>query len=429
MTLNNLLKTFTTGITWNALLFVFYKIAATVLTFSLFYALSAGDFSTWANTNSLIFLTLLWLDLGLRKSIPLYAPFFAKNHASYRLFLAGLVAFQLVLLSCTLPLFLFGAQRLENLFQLPIQGSFLPLIALIFFTEGCVALLRLLFHAHFWIKEFNTLVMMIAGGELASDLFIIYIPRLPSPLIVQGIFIIKSIASLVLLICGIKKFSSLYKALGVSIDTTISIHKTLPSFAIHSLVMGGYTNIKSLTERNFLVPFFTYTLGTIPANAFKLANDAALLFYRAILKTIGTTDTALLAHAQLLSERKTALNDAFKKLLTQILWLCLPLLALVALLFFIKERLFVQATVMHAFFIMVLGYLLEALLSPYERLLEVKRKYLTIAIAYLPYCIGLLYAFTHTRELHLLSLLLLFHATRLTGSCILALVAKRMYHV
>lgn len=429
MTLNTLLKTFTTGITWNALLFVFYKIAATVLTFSLFYALSASDFSTWANTNSLIFLTLLWLDFGLRKSIPLYAPLFAKNRVSYRLFITGLVAFQLVLLSCTLPLFIVGAQRLAHIFQLPIQGSFLHLIALIFFTEGCVALLRLIFHAHFWIKEFNTLVMMITGGELAINLFLIAILRLPSPLIVQGIFITKSIASIVLLICGIKKFSFLYKTLDTSTDTAISIRKTIPAFVTHSVVMGGYTNIKSLTERNFLVPFFTYTLGTLSANAFKLANDAALLFYRAILKTIGTTDTALLAHAQLLPERKAALNEAFKKLLTQILWLCLPLLALVALLFLVKERLFFQTTVMHAFFIMVVGYLLEALLSPYERLLEVKRRYLTIALAYLPYCMGLLYAFTHTNELNLLSLLLVFHATRLTGSCILSIAAKKMYHV
>ncbi|PKN03849.1 hypothetical protein CVU75_00025 [Candidatus Dependentiae bacterium HGW-Dependentiae-1] len=429
MTIHNLLRSFTIGITWNALLFVFYKIAATVLTFILFYTLTSSDFSTWANANSLIFLLLLWIDFGLRKSIPRYAPIFAQNNTSYRSFIAGLALFQLILLACALPLFIFSAQQLAYLFQLPIQGSLLHLVALIFFTEGCVALMRLIFHAHFWIKQFNSLAMIIMAIEFITNVVLITVLRLPSPQLLHGIFITKSIASIVLIICGAWRFKHLYTATIFETQQKFRMRTMIPEFIAHSLILGTYTNIKSLSERNFLLPFFTFTLGPVAANAFKLANDSALLFYRAILKTIGTADTALLAHAQLLPEKKAALAAAFKKLLRQIIWLCVPLFILIALLFSIKNKLFLQASTTTAFFIMVIGYLFEALLSPYERLLEVNRKYVTIALAYIPYCATLLYVFTHTHDLRLLPMLILFQTTRLTGSVILTVVTKKLYSV
>ena len=76
------------------------------------------------------------------------------------------------------------------------------------------------------------------------------------------------------------------------------------AFIKHSLIMWANNNLKSLSERNFLVPFFTHIFGPGPANLFKVANDGALLFYRIAIKTIGTTDTSLLAHIETSQQHK-----------------------------------------------------------------------------------------------------------------------------
>ncbi len=438
MTLQHLFRSFSTGATWNAIFFVFYKLSITLLTFVLFYTLTTTDFSTWANTNSIIFLLVLWLDFGLRKSIPRYAPLFAQQKRTQHLFIVGLVIFQIGLLTCALPLFLFGAQYLAGLLQLPIPASLLPLAALIFFTEGCVALLRLIFHAHFWIKQFNQLAMLTTGAELFANVYCAWILRLPSHELVHILFITKSIASISLILLSVRLLKKLSAHTQHPCDTAAAACAQRPpvsQFITHSLVMGTYTNIKSLSERNFLLPFFTCTLGAAQANIFKLSNDSALLFYRTIIKTIGTTDTALLAHAQLIqqtaasasTEKKTAVNAAFAKLCCQMLWLCLPILLILMLLIPFKNRLFFDMRVVHAFFIMVFGYVFEALLSPYERLLEVHRQYFKILCAYAPYVLTLGYVFTHTQTLCLTSILLLFHSTRLLGSLVLALLAKQHY--
>ena len=74
-----LFRQFSSALAWNALAYTAHKSAFTIRTFLLYRFLSPSDFSTWATTNSALFLLLLWLDLGLRKSIPRYAPFFRSN--------------------------------------------------------------------------------------------------------------------------------------------------------------------------------------------------------------------------------------------------------------------------------------------------------------------------------------------------------------
>jgi hypothetical protein len=455
MTMQNLFRSFSRGITWNALFFVFYKLSVTLLAFVLFYVLTPGDFSTWANTNSIIFLLLLWLDFGLRKSIPRYAPFFAQQKRTQQLFIGGLVIVQISLLFCALPLFIAGAQRLALLLQLPVPSLLLPLASVIFFTEGCVALMRLIFHAHFWIREFNQLAMVIVGIELAVDLMLAWVLHMPSHTLVHLLFITKSIASFTLIVTSSYMLKKLYTHAKHPGDTDHALCTKRPpirQFITHSFVMGTFTNLKSLSERNFLLPFLTVTLGASQANLFKIANDSALLFYRTILKTIGTTDTALLAHAQLLEkslslrakhptpdphrekeniepDKKEILSVAFSKLKKQILWLCIPMLAILIFLIPFKDRLFFDMHAMHAFFIMVFGYIFEAFLSPYERLLEIQRCYREIFIAYVPYCLTILYVLTHTQSLSLTSVLFIFHSTRLLGAGIIVGCAKQKFAV
>lgn len=94
--------------------------------------------------------------------------------------------------------------------------------------------------------------------------------------------------------------------------------------------MWATTVLKSLTERNFLVPFFSFSLGMASANIFKLANDAALLFYRVIVKTLGTADTALLSHVQTGYHADINFNKAFVNITKQIMVLSIPILIVVS---------------------------------------------------------------------------------------------------
>ena len=117
---------------------------------------------------------------------------------------------------------------------------------------------------------------------------------------------------------------------------------------------------------------------------------------------------------------------AFKKLTTKIVALSIPFLGII---FFISVNLVDRIEnkfVFQAFLIITICYLIEAILSPYERLLEVKRRYINLAIAYLPYvlflfiiilfniipCIGLLRSITAIHGVRLVSLFIIMHFAR-----------------
>jgi hypothetical protein len=201
-----------------------------------------------------------------------------------------------------------------------------------------------------------------------------------------------------------------------------------PEFIQHTTIMWINNNLKSLSERNFLVPFFTHTIGPAYANIFKVANDAALLFYRIAIKTIGTTDTALLAHVHARKDGYEVMPIAFKKLTTKVITICLPLLGIILLISLQTNHWFHNIFIFHAFIIMALCYIAEVLLLPYERILEIKQNYFLLCIAYVPYSIMLILLFTKQLALHfgLLGTVLLIHGVRLVSLLIMAVLAR--YH-
>ena len=200
-------------------------------------------------------------------------------------------------------------------------------------------------------------------------------------------------------------------------------------FATHSGAMWITTFLKSLSERNFLVPLFTHILGPVAGGLFKVANDGALLFYRIILKTIGTTDTSLLAHVH--AKQKDEMNYAFKKLTTRIAALCLPLLGIIGVLSFNDSTLIGTNMIFNLFLIMAVGYLLETLLLSYERLLEVSRAYVYIGIAYIPYiCFIIALASGYlTTLIGFYASVACIHGVRLVSLLIMALFARMYYKV
>ena len=428
MDIQEIYRKFAQGINWNAFLFVTHKILFLTLSLLLYRNLCVHDFSVWANINSVVFLILLWADFGFRKSVPRYAPEFAKNKHAMRQFVRSIIFFQGTVFCVLAPLVFFLAPRIALSFGLEQHVSVLYLASVLLVVEGSVAVLRLIFHSYFWQKQFNLLSSILLTAQLGISVTLIYMPAASNNLL-YAMFAIKIMTGIIIIIISLIMLTWLYKDKNYPGHQKVAMRATAQAFVKHSGVMWGNNCIKSLTERNFLVPLFTYVLGPQLANLFKIANDCALFFQRIVLKTIGTTDTALLSHVQTSPDGKAQLPIAFKKLTTKITSLSVPLLGIIALLFFRSLSLFKHNYVFQLFFILTVCYLIHTLLSPYERVLEVKRRYLYLALCYSLYVfmIGAFILFDLMTFLGLLGSIICIHVVRLVSSCIMVYLARRQF--
>ncbi|MGB8366727.1 MAG: hypothetical protein WCD44_00045 [Candidatus Babeliales bacterium] len=414
MNTTDLFKKFSQGLNWNALLYSTYKILFTLLSFLLLKKLTTIDFSYWANINSITFLLLLWLDFGFRKSVPRYTPEFINDMQANKKFIRTIILFQLIILFSSIPLFQF---LLKIVIKNPSNSHIIILASFLFLAEGIAALLRLVYHSYFLHKQYNILAISIMIVEMAINMLLIYFIH-QSSLLLTAIFINKIITGAIIII------SSSIMLIGIipypKIINKINSRKKTREFIKHSAIMWTSNNLKSLSERNFVIPFITYTFGPAIANSFKVANDISLLFYRIVIKTIGTTDTLLLTYVAMLKEKKL-LRVAFTKLTTKITRLCLPFLGIIFFLA-IKSNIAVDNPfVFHSFLIMVIGYLLETMLLPYERILEVNSNYRELLLSYIPYTIMLICIFSGISMpfLGLLGSILLMHVVRLVSLIII----------
>ena len=179
-----------------------------------------------------------------------------------------------------------------------------------------------------------------------------------------------------------------------------------------------------------MVTFLTYTIGPAGANLFKVANDAALFFYRIIIKTIGIADTSLFAHIEAAGKKHDLMPFAFKKITTKVAGLVIPFLGIICWIGFSNDSLVIENTfVFQAFFIMALGYIIETLFLPYERILEVKRRYVYLTLGYIPYVIMLILLLTGNiiPYIGLLGSITLIHVVRLVSISIIACLARHDY--
>jgi len=410
---------------WNALVQVAHKLSFALLSFSLYRVLTDGDFSAWANINSVIFLTLLWADLGLRKAIPRYAPWFTASHNDMKRFITGVVLMQVgVVVASLLPL-----QWIVHSLLAGKSSTFIVTAAcIIFLVEGCTNILRLLHHAHFWIRQYNQVAAIASLIEVTVNLLIIY-------LVPNSIDILKSVlATKIVIGLGVVCITSwsLRRLVGHHHVDKTADKRARPSpqeFMKHAGAMWLTSGLKSLSERNFMLPFFTYTLGAETANLFKITNDAALVFYRVALKTIGTTDTALLAHIDAAGWQKNLVRRAFSKLTVRIAALSLPLFGIALLSALLCRNVCSGKMFLTAFLIMTSAYLVELMLLPYERILEVKRRYKSLARAYMLYIVGLactLFVTTVT-SIGLIGSLLCVHIVRLVSLYTMTRIIQRSY--
>jgi len=415
MSLSQLQASFNQSLRWNAALYFLYKILFTSVSFLLFNRLATPDFSVWANVNSFIFLLLLWLDFGLRKSIPRYCPEF-KQCGSLHVFLSYVLSAQLLILVAAIPIFLFIVRAFFSSLSLSCSIWLLYCAAFIFLVEGINSSIRLFYHAHFWNKTYALIQGTGLIVEMSINVFCIFILTSSTTLLFALLFN-KLVASMGVASVSFIMLKNIHKQTGKNGYNKKIMQKKLGLFVRHSAIMWVSTLIKSLTERNFLVPFLSHTVGLQQANLFKISNDWAMLVHRPIIKTIGVSDTTLLSQSES-DQKQPSLPILHITLLKKITLISLPsLAALLVVPYFMPN-----STMLALFLIITGGHMIETLLSPYERVLEVKHNYKTLLLSYTPYLVMLCtsWYFPLLNQKSLVPILSFIHASRITCSIIIA---------
>jgi hypothetical protein len=418
-------QAFTAAIGWNALFYSLYKICFVALTFVLYRKLPSSYFSQWATANSFIFLLLLWLNCGFKKSIPRFAPVFSKNNAFHKKFIGLLILFKIIVL-------LFGIPLLTTLLDwFTPHLLFLPLVIGIFVTEGICSLLLLIYHAHFWQKQFNLIQALFLLLEMFLNFSYLFFFKANPTTIVSFLFITKLLGNIGTFIFSIMLLPALYKNTRTISHEIVDAPKILRDFVKHSVYMWFTVILQSLSERNFLFPFITFVQGPLIANMFKVIHDAAIFFQRIAVQTIGVADTALLSYVEVIDTRVSELRIAFTSIFKTVFLLCIPLLCLGIFLFFKNHATTIPTSSLILFLIVSSGSALEIILSPYARVLEVKLRYREIFWSYAPYTCG--YAFLLTlyasSTISLLCFIAATHSIRMVSSLSMVYFAKKDFQV
>lgn len=418
-------QAFAAAINWNAFFYSLYKICFVALTFVLYRKLPSTYFSQWATANSLIFLLLLWLNCGFKKSIPRFAPIFSKNHAFHKKFIT------LLLIIKSFILLFFGIPLLMGVlhFFTPNLLS-LPLVISIFVTEGICSLLLLIYHAHFWQKQFNLIEAFFLLLEMCANFLYLFYVKTTPPELVSFLFTTKLLGNIGVGICSIGLLPALYKKTLIVSHEFLDESKVIHAFVKHSLYMWFTVLLQSISERNFLFPFITSVQGVSTANIFKVIHDAAIFFQRIAVQTIGVADTALLSYIEVTDNRVSQLRSAFTSIFKTVFLLCIPLLCLGTFVFF-KNHASIPASSILLFMIVAAGSALEIILSPYARVLEVKLRYKEIFFSYAPYtlCYALLITLYATSTISLLFFISCAHLARMSGVISMVYFAKKDFQV
>jgi hypothetical protein len=437
---------FTQATRWNGALFLITKINKTCITFFLFSLLSHTLFSLWANVYSLTYIALLWLNFGFGLSLPQYSLKFAKNYEAKKRFIRNILIFKGSMCLLVNIILFVCVPRLTHFFNLAGFEEFFYLGGLLFFVESIKSTIRFIYHSYFWNKQFNLIESIFSTlTTVASFLCIYYASFYGGLAALRLIFYSDIIGSTSVVLVG------LFFLKGLMLDADYNAHEKIDekeltkSFATHSLAMWGTIITVSLTERNFLVPFITATLGHQAVAIFKVANDSALLFQRFVLKTIGTSGTSLFSHVEYgYAKAKENIHDAAAMLTNRILILTLPLVSILTCVMlrgmhhkalpFMASQEKASNFPFTIFFILTSLYLVQALFLSHERILEVKRDYKLLYVSFAPYIAIILFYIGGSRlRMYLnfdLALCLLFiHGVRILSLTLRVFFAQKKYGI
>jgi hypothetical protein len=428
MTTQELYQRFSTGFHYNDALYFIYKVASTGITLALYNRFDCKTFSLYGNINSIIFLILLWLDFGLQKTVPRFCLDYATNNTHLHHFMHKLLLFKTTVLLTAIPIYLWLSHKLALTLDIANINKLFYIGILLLLTEGIVSIIRLLYHAYFLHRIFNSLNALTIGIEVLISITAILTTKNDIHIVIM-LLCSKALANSILIALAWKNRITVYAQINNNKQICSSEGQINKQFIKHAAIMYFNNSAKSLSERNFLFPLFTITFGTVAANMFKVALDGALLFYRIVVKTIGTTDTALFAHLLHVNKQDETWQIAFKKLCTRIAALVIPLAAIIYMIYRYKLFNSYNPFVFHLFLIITMCLLTEIIFSPYERMLEVNRNYRLLACAYMPYLLimSILLLTNIMTSIGMLDTILIIHAVRLVSALIMVCITRIYY--
>ncbi len=425
MNSNTLIAEFFHALGWNAFAYGAYKLCYLILSYALYVTLDQQAFTLWAALMSYIFFWLLMLDCGFRKSVPRFCPDFSYDKKTHGRFVGSLCITQSILLIGAMPLFYWS---LSYFFKQvspatePLDHILVVLATLLFFAQGCLALMRIIYHAHFWNKQFNSLATAVVAIECIASLLLCCIAS-DQLMLTRNLLMINVTGALSVTLISLIALARMPYVVVTKAEATMAAPTR--QFIVHTLFMWASNGIKALSERNFLLPYVLYSLGPTMGIAFKLSNDSALFFYRLAVKTIGINDTALLAYAR---HTTGGTRAVFVSLVRTIACIVAPLLC-IALVGVVLVHYYLPAKMMAVpFCLFIVGYMIEFLLSPYERILEVSLRYRLLSIAYMPYLIILLSMFYNDsiKAMGLIPFIAVIQGLRVVSALIMACYARRI---
>lgn len=425
---NVLYSQIATAIGWNAFSYTIFKLTLTILTFVLYKQFTTTEFAVWTGISSIVYLISVWADMGMRKTIPTYFPLLQEGIRRKYVFLT--IALYTVALCCACPIVVLIVHIYTYKVGLPMNNSLFFASSLLFFGHSLEMLIQTIFHAYLWHKTFNTLLAFFQ--TLYMTLVLSAVLMLPPSLeMVTYIIIGKGIASLV---CTSICFYILKKRLPAAVSTQTLSPSMLNDFLHHASLMWSATICKSFSERNITVPFVTFCLGPALGNLFKVAQDAALLFQRLIFRTIGSTDTSLFAYLKSthsIKDSQYIFQQAFSQLTTKLAYLTLPLIGLIWFMQCQVSGSHTQNYGFQLFFILSIGLLLELLLTPFERMLEVQCNYRDLIYVYIFYLmdIALLAWALFAGYIHLIGFTILLCSIRFLSMALMACAVYYRYQI
>lgn len=430
MTIQELYQRFSTGFNYNAALYFIYKVASTGITLALYNRFDCLTFSLYGNINSIIFLILLWLDFGLQKTVPRFCLDYATNNRNLYSFMHKLLLFKIAVLLTAIPIYIWLTNNFAITAGLKNINTIFYIGALLLITEGIVSIIRLIYHAYFLHRIFNSLNALTISIEVLISVIGILTIKDDIQVVVM-LLCSKALTNSILITLTFKNISTVYTQITSKEQGRSSEGQIDKQFIKHAAIMYFNNSTKSLSERNFLFPLFTITFGALSANMFKVALDGALLFYRIVVKAIGTTDTALFAHLLHINKKDETWQIAFKKLCTKISALVIPLAAIIYIIYRYKLFNSYNPFVFQLFLIITMCLLTEIIFSPYERMLEVNRNYWLLACAYTPYLLvmSILLLTNIMTSIGMLDTVLIIHAVRLVSVLIMVCITRIYYRL
>lgn len=420
MTKESISTLFSEGLLWNGILYSLYKILSLGATCFLYMVLPTHEYNMWALVQSTIFMLVLILDCGMKKTIPRYILLFAKNKKTYTTFLVWLfVATLCITFFIGIPLLYYIT---THYLSLVVYKEKKALLAFLLLGETLLATIATLYHSHFMQKYYYSLYLVCFAAEMALVSLCATGYYTSIPFIVSFLYI-KLFFCIVMVISTLYYVPLLYKTIFQRYQD-LEEKPTIPHYkeiVFHALSMWASTSLKALTEKNGLFPFITTTYGTTVANCFKVTHDCTLFFQRIALKTIGINDIAALSY-ELTNQTTTIISYKTTTIIKhKIMILCSSIFLIGSSVGIFYHYYYKGAFLFPLFLLSLSCYMIEILLSPFERVLEAQQKYSALWIRYSPYIIliTMLLFFKWYINWSLFTCMLYIHLTRLVSALLM----------